>query len=126
MNAEIEHASPYGKEVGEKVPGQKRKLGPAAMRAWLKHRTRHGEKPPSAEEVKEVVGPPPPHKEPGNPTAPAVERSTAPKGDRGTPSAPERPRLAPAGGFGDLVIGTGVVMAQAFYTLRFWRRVRSS
>ena len=29
MNAEIEHASPYGKDAGEKVPGQKRKIGPA-------------------------------------------------------------------------------------------------
>jgi membrane protein len=35
MNAEIEHASPYGKAAGEKAPGQKRKIGPAAMRAWL-------------------------------------------------------------------------------------------
>jgi membrane protein len=32
MNAEIEHASPYGKEPGEKVPGQKRVLGPAEQR----------------------------------------------------------------------------------------------
>src|SRR6185436_16693149 len=35
LNAEIEHASPYGKEPGEKVPGEKRMLGPAAERAWL-------------------------------------------------------------------------------------------
>jgi membrane protein len=35
MNAEIEHASPYGKAPGDKVPGEKRKIGPAAMRAWL-------------------------------------------------------------------------------------------
>jgi membrane protein len=34
VNAEIEHASPYGKEPGEKVAGEKRKLGPAAERAW--------------------------------------------------------------------------------------------
>src|SRR5688572_9448521 len=34
MNAEIEHASPYGKAPGEKVPGQRRKIGHAAMRAW--------------------------------------------------------------------------------------------
>ena len=120
MNAEIEHASPYGKEVGEKVPGQKRKLGPAAMRAWIKHRTRHGEKPPSAEELKEVVGPPPPDKEPGNPTAAAGERSLAPKGDRGT--GPATHRVAPAAGFGDYVIGAGVVATQAFYALKFWRR----
>ena len=35
MNAEIEHASPHGKSPGEKVPGQKRKIGYAARRAWL-------------------------------------------------------------------------------------------
>ena len=33
MNAEIEHASPYGKDPGEKVPGEKKKLGAAAARA---------------------------------------------------------------------------------------------
>ena len=43
MNAVIEHASPYGKEPGEKVPGQKRKIGPAAMRAWLEKRHGKGE-----------------------------------------------------------------------------------
>jgi len=57
MNAEIEHASPYGKEPGEKVPGQRRKIGPAAMRAWIAKRRKHGEKPPSADEVKKAVGP---------------------------------------------------------------------
>jgi membrane protein len=30
INAEIEHASPYGKDPGEKVPGQKKKIGAAA------------------------------------------------------------------------------------------------
>jgi membrane protein len=34
LNSEIEHASPYGKAPGEKVPGEKRALGPAAERAW--------------------------------------------------------------------------------------------
>jgi membrane protein len=34
MNAEIEHASPHGKDPGEKVPGQRRKIGLAAARAW--------------------------------------------------------------------------------------------
>ena len=29
LNAEIEHASPYGKEPGEKVPGEKKKIGRA-------------------------------------------------------------------------------------------------
>jgi membrane protein len=36
LNAEIEHASPYGKEPGEKVPGEKKKLGVVAERAWQK------------------------------------------------------------------------------------------
>lgn len=34
LNAEIEHASPYGKEVGEKVPGEKKKIGALAERAY--------------------------------------------------------------------------------------------
>ncbi len=34
VNAEIEHASPWGKEPGEKVPGERRKIGVAAARAW--------------------------------------------------------------------------------------------
>jgi hypothetical protein len=34
LNAEIEHASPWGKEPGEKVPGQKKKIGAAAARAY--------------------------------------------------------------------------------------------
>jgi membrane protein len=34
LNAEIEHASPYGKEPGEREPGQKKKIGVAAEREW--------------------------------------------------------------------------------------------
>jgi membrane protein len=34
MNAEIEHASPHGKDPGEKVPGEKKKLGAAAARDY--------------------------------------------------------------------------------------------
>lgn len=51
MNAEIEHASPHGKEPGEKIPGQKRKIGPAAMRAWVARRRARGERPPAGREV---------------------------------------------------------------------------
>jgi membrane protein len=32
MNAEIEHASPHGKDSGEKVPGQRKTIGPRAAR----------------------------------------------------------------------------------------------
>jgi len=38
LNAEIEHASPYGKDIGEKVPGIRRKLGPAAERAYAERK----------------------------------------------------------------------------------------
>ena len=40
LNAEIEHASPYGKDVGEKVPGEKKRIGPAAERAYEERRAR--------------------------------------------------------------------------------------
>ena len=35
LNAEIEHAAPYGKAVGEKVPGAKRAIGALAYRRYL-------------------------------------------------------------------------------------------
>jgi membrane protein len=39
LNAEIEHASPYGKDPGERVPGEKVKIGPLAEREWeVQHR----------------------------------------------------------------------------------------
>ena len=34
LNAEIEHASPHGKAPGEKVPGERLKIGPAGARAY--------------------------------------------------------------------------------------------
>jgi len=130
MNAEIEHSSPYGKDEGEKVPGQKRTIGPARMRAWMA-RQRRGGKPPSADEVKEQVGDTPPDLEPPSPREAEKERSLAPRGDRGTVTPrPEmtppvvRP-LAPAGGFSDYVIGAGVVLAQFVMTLKSLRRTRA-
>jgi membrane protein len=44
LNAEIEHASPYGKAIGEKVPGEKKKIGVAAQREY-EERTSRGEVP---------------------------------------------------------------------------------
>lgn len=38
LNAEIEHASPYGKDVGEKVPGEKKAIGAVAEREWEEKR----------------------------------------------------------------------------------------
>jgi membrane protein len=50
MNAEIEHASPHGKEPGEKVPGQKKKIGAAAAREFAE-RQRQGKIPSFAPAV---------------------------------------------------------------------------
>ncbi len=36
LNAEIEHASPYGKQPGEKVAGEKKMLGAVAERAYVR------------------------------------------------------------------------------------------
>jgi membrane protein len=40
FNAEIEHASPYGKDVGEKVPGERKKIGALAARDFEKRMAR--------------------------------------------------------------------------------------
>ena len=40
LNAEIEHASPYGKAPGERIPGEKKKIGPAALRAYEERRAK--------------------------------------------------------------------------------------
>lgn len=55
MNAEIEHASPHGKDPGEKVAGQKRRIPMSAMRRWIRVRRAHGEKPPSAKDVETAL-----------------------------------------------------------------------
>jgi len=49
LNAEIEHASPHGKDPGEKVPGQRKKIGAAAARAYKERlETHNGTAPPVA------------------------------------------------------------------------------
>jgi membrane protein len=39
MNAVIEHTSPYGKEAGEKVPGERKSIGARAERLWKERGT---------------------------------------------------------------------------------------
>lgn len=89
MNAEIEHASEYGKAPGEKVPGQRRKIGPALKRDW---EARHGKAPAAA---------------------PAVALRPAPVM---TYSAPGQ------GGMLDSLLAIPILLAQAVFTLRSWRR----
>lgn len=40
LNAEIEHASPHGKDVGEKVPGEKKKIGGLAERDYAERKAK--------------------------------------------------------------------------------------
>jgi membrane protein len=132
MNAEIEHASPYGKDEGEKVPGQKRKIGTARMREWIAKRRERGEKAPSAQELKDAVGPPPADKEPGA-QIPPVPRGVALPGERAVPppSPPFTP--APVTAFAsvrrtavDYLIGAGImVAAEAWLAFKMVRKLRS-
>ena len=59
LNAEIEHSSPYGKAVGEKVPGARRTIGALAYRRYLT-RPRSEPRPPRA-----LLPPAPPAPAPG-------------------------------------------------------------
>jgi membrane protein len=51
LNAEIEHASPHGKDVGERAPGEKKKVGAAAERAAEERRASGQDAPPFPEGV---------------------------------------------------------------------------
>jgi hypothetical protein len=119
MNAEIEHASPYGKEPGEKVPGQRRVIGSAAMRAWLAKRRGTGDKPPSADEIKKTTE--------QQPAAAAAMRAHDPPG-RGAPVAAAAGAASPSvrsssGSDWLLVVTVGV--AQFWMTLRALRKTRA-
>lgn len=62
LNAEIEHASPYGKNPGERVPGEKRVIGPRAQRLYEEKKAK-GEMPlkPMKDDVNcDLDGPQPP------------------------------------------------------------------
>ncbi len=52
MNAEIEHASPWGKNPGEKIPGARKKIGVAAARAYRSLRPETDVKPRPAMDVR--------------------------------------------------------------------------
>ncbi|MBA2354407.1 MAG: YihY/virulence factor BrkB family protein [Acidobacteria bacterium] len=108
LNAEIEHASPHGKDPGEKVPGQRRMLGVRAARAWKArlggkgHGVRSGQEATSAPATASA--------------APAVRQSTDPA------VVDIEPAAAPVSGgrsvFSSLV-ALGLLMRQ-------WRRSRKT
>ena len=56
MNAEIEHSSPHGKDPGEKVPGEKKKIGCAAKRAWEEREKQRKLHPPASPSDRRPAG----------------------------------------------------------------------
>ncbi|HMF97396.1 MAG TPA: YihY/virulence factor BrkB family protein [Vicinamibacterales bacterium] len=72
LNAEIEHASPYGKEPGEKAAGEKKALGARAERAWQYRRAAGMLKPAIARANCDVDVELPP----ASPAAPQSPRAT--------------------------------------------------
>ena len=113
MNAEIEHASPYGKEPGEKVPGQRRVLGSAAMRAWNAKKRERGEKPPSADDVKKVT-----ERQPA--AAAAMRAHEAP----GRATAFSSAKMQSSGS-ADWLLGIAVAVAQFWMALKALRKTRA-
>jgi membrane protein len=67
LNAEIEHASPYGKDAGERIPGERKVVGARAQRAYEEKRAK-GELPvkpfPEGVETCDIDRPAPKHVEP--------------------------------------------------------------
>ena len=121
MNAEIEHASPYGKDEGEKVPGEKRKIGVARMRAWVERRLKRGGKPPSVEEVAAVMDGKAPLPEAAPEPAPDRPRRLAnwpPAAVVAMHAAEPRRQLPPARRVSDSLIALGVLAAQVYWMVR--------
>jgi membrane protein len=54
LNAELEHASASGKKPGEKVAGERARMG-SGLRNWIARRRRDGAKPPSAGEMRATL-----------------------------------------------------------------------
>jgi membrane protein len=94
LNAEIEHASPYGKNPGEKVAGEKRKIGIVAQREYEKKKAEGG-----------LIAPPLPDEINCDLDRPA--------------RAPEHPAVKPS----ELVIGAAVLLPVAWTIVRKVREV---
>jgi membrane protein len=60
MNAELEHASPHGRDPGEKVPGEKKQLGARAARTFAGETDRKPKACPAAPPTRAIESPPAP------------------------------------------------------------------
>ena len=131
LNAEIEHASPYGKDPGEKVPGEKKKIGALAERDWREARGAGTLKPAIARENCDVDADLPPVAARRRASA-ALQRLAGDRGRRrrngtaGLPEAapPRRPRAALASTIGAVVAvtKTGIVATETAAPARAARK----
>jgi membrane protein len=113
MNAEIEHASPYGKQPGEKVPGERRTIGPALKRMWEARQGKGATRPALPVRASQ----------PASVTAFASARESRRHAGEARQSRSNR---AGGGGWSAWIIGAPVVMMQALWTLKSYRqRVKS-
>lgn len=109
LNAEIEHASPWGKEKGEKRPGERKKLGRLAAAAYEARQKPGQAKPdasPASGRILPNISPRPAAGQPR--VAPVFSRAGLPAG------SPRGRRLGPS----DLVFGGIAMLAVAIRTFR--------
>jgi membrane protein len=104
LNAEIEHASPYGKDPGEKEPGEKKKIGPLAAREWDARRQEGTFRPALARENCDV------------------DRELLPAhAARVVPASAERPMRASDWVLGGVAVGEALLLTYARLKSRFKR-----
>ncbi|MGH9347473.1 MAG: YhjD/YihY/BrkB family envelope integrity protein [Vicinamibacterales bacterium] len=124
LNAEIEHESPYGKAEGEKVPGERKTIGVAGLRAWVQRRLQAGATPPTSEDIEKVIRgeAPMPQAAPAGtwppPARPVVNWPPASVVARHEASSAPRP---PARRLSNWLIGAGVLAAQMYWAARHRR-----
>jgi membrane protein len=121
MNAEIEHASPHGKEPGEKRPGERRMIGARAARAWRERR--FGRRATTAA----APGAPTPNDlsataEVDGRGTPAIASSERAPTSTSTQAGPPEPRQSAV----DTSRSKLGVLVAAALTARLWRRARST
>jgi len=119
MNAEIEHASPHGKDPGEKRPGERRAIGARAARAWRERQARRGNAGQGSPGVEASPAAAAAQVDGRDLRAIASSEREPQSSTQGTGPGTSIPAAAPSRS------GLGVLMAAAL-TARVWRRARSS
>jgi membrane protein len=120
LNAEIEHASPHGKEAGEKRPGEKKKIGRLAADAYARAKG-------AVSGGRRWLAPPQAAPSPAAEPAMASDAEWSPEGSRrarrAAPGHPLRRVTDRKPGFAGWLLGAGLAVAQVVVAFR--RRTRA-